>query len=75
MILEFWGELSEPRPAVRLERIAGGKQCRVLRIELRRVAGPGHGEDDSKANRTEQRSYQNSLPSFDRILHAFFVPD
>src|SRR5207247_9475474 len=62
MASELGSERCEPGPVIRFERIAGGKECRVLRIELRRLAGRGRGEADSKANRTEQRSYQGLLP-------------
>ncbi len=62
MASQFGSERCELGPVIRFERIPGRKQCRVLRIELRRVAGRGRGEGGGKANRTEQRSYQDLLP-------------
>ena len=69
MAFELGRERREPGPVIRFERIAGSEQCRVLRIELHRVAWRGRGEDDSKANRTEQRSYQNLLPPLIEYRH------
>ena len=74
MAFELWRERRELGPVIRFEGIARGKQCRVLRIERRRVAWRGRGEGDGKTNRTEQRSHQDLLPPFDRI-QAFSVPD
>src|SRR5882672_6391740 len=48
MVFELGSERCELGPVIRLERIAGGKQCRVLRIELHRVTGRGRGEDEAR---------------------------
>ncbi len=43
MACEFRGEGCELRPLIRFERIAGGEERRVLRIELHRAGGRGRG--------------------------------